>query len=127
LWGVATKAEELTPYLKLTAMELRDLGVIDDVVPEPGDGAHTDPDEAAGLVKDAILSHLRELNRLSPRKLLNDRYQKYMSMGQTGSYWQELIKREIHAGVEKVSKGISSLWQHKERPALLPESGAKPE
>lgn len=121
LWGDATKAEKLTPFLKLTAMELKELGVIDDVVPEPGEGAHTDPGEAARLLKEVLSCHLLELNRRSPRKLLNERYEKYMSMGQTGSFWQELIKREVHLGIEKVQKGLSSLWHHKERPVVIPE------
>lgn len=122
LWGDATKAEELAPYLKLTAMELTELGVIDDIVPEPGEGAHTDPDEAARLLKEMILCHLHELNKKPVRKLLKERYEKYRSMGETGSYWQELIKREIGSGIEKVQKGWSFLW-HRERPEVAETPG----
>ena len=81
LWGDAGKAEELTPYLKLTARELLELQVIDDVVPEPGEGAHTNVDEAARMVKDCILINLGELSRLSPEKLRKDRYKKFSEMG----------------------------------------------
>lgn len=113
LWGDAGKAEELTPYLKLTARELLELGVIDDVVPEPGEGAHTNIDEAARMVKDCILINLGELSRLSPKKLLKDRYKKFSEMGETGVYWQEILKQEIQGGIEKIQKRWSTIW-HKE-------------
>ncbi len=115
LWGDAAKAQELTPYLKLTARELMELEVIDEVVPEPAGGAHTDIDEAARMVKESILIHLGELSRLSPKKLLRHRYQKFKNMGETGVYWQEILKREIQDGIEKIQKGWVSIW-HKERP-----------
>jgi acetyl-CoA carboxylase carboxyl transferase subunit beta len=115
LWGDAGKAQELTPYLKLTAKELKELGVIDDVVPEPEEGAHTDPDEAARLVKESILINLGELSKLSPRKLRKERYKKFCSMGETGVYWQEILKHEIQGGIEKIQKRWSTLW-HREQP-----------
>jgi acyl-CoA carboxylase subunit beta len=115
LWGDAKKAQELAPYLKLTAMELKELEVIDDVISEPAAGAHTNPDEAARLVKEKILLHLLDLTRHSPRKLLKDRYEKYRTMGETGIYWQELIKREVSIGIEKIQKGWSNLWHKQQR------------
>ncbi|MDQ7823469.1 MAG: acetyl-CoA carboxylase carboxyltransferase subunit alpha [Candidatus Eremiobacteraeota bacterium] len=114
LWGDATKAQELAPYLKLTAHELKELEVIDEVIPEPGEGAHQAPDEAARLVKERILFHLFDLSRQTPKKLVRERFEKYRSMGETGVYWQELIKRELQIGIDKISKGWSSIW-HKER------------
>jgi len=114
LWGDAGKAEELTPYLKLTAKELLELEVIDDVVPEPGEGAHTSVDEAARMVKECILINLAELSRLSPEKLLKDRYNKFSSIGETGIYWQEILKHEIQGGIEKIQKRWSNMW-YKER------------
>jgi acetyl-CoA carboxylase carboxyl transferase subunit beta len=117
LWGDATKAEELAPFLKLTATELKQLEVIDDIIPEPEGGAQADADAAAMLVKERIMIHLMELSHIPSKKLLRRRYEKYQSMGETGIYWQELLKREIFLGIEKIKSGWTGLW-HKEPPLI---------
>jgi acyl-CoA carboxylase subunit beta len=123
LWGDAKKAQELAPYLKLTAMELKELEVIDDVIQEPEGGAHTNPDGAARYVKEKVLLHLLDLTRHSPRRLLKDRYEKYRNMGETGVYWQELIKREIHIGIDKIHRGWSNLWHKQQRIVVTDPQG----
>jgi acetyl-CoA carboxylase carboxyl transferase subunit alpha len=77
----ASLAERAAEALKLTAPDLLSLGLIDEIVPEPGEGAHSDWDQAAGALKTALLKSLKELAGLSPRELVEQRYQKFRNMG----------------------------------------------
>src|SRR5688572_31861718 len=81
LWKDATKAEQAAEALKLTAKDLLELKVIDEVIPEPLGGAHRDPDETARRVQEAILRHIRALIGLPAQELLDRRLEKYMRMG----------------------------------------------
>ncbi len=67
--------------LKLTAPDLYQLGVIDEVVREPEGGAHEEWDRAAELLKEALERHLAELRATPLEQLLEKRYQKYRKMG----------------------------------------------
>jgi len=83
LWKTAT--EETKPRaaeaLRLTSKHLRDLGVIDDVIPEPLGGAHREPREMATALKTYLLKTLRELRLKKPDRLLDERYAKFRRMG----------------------------------------------
>jgi acetyl-CoA carboxylase carboxyl transferase subunit alpha len=81
LWKDASKAEQAAEALKLTALDLLDLKVIDEVIPEPVGGAHRDPDESARRVQEAVLRHIRALIGLPAQELLDRRLEKYMRMG----------------------------------------------
>lgn len=81
LWRDATKAAEAAEALKLTAKSLLDLGVIDEIVPEPPGGAHRDGQAAIAATKAAVLKHLEQLRRVSARRLVERRYKKYASIG----------------------------------------------
>jgi len=83
LWKVATDdtKPKAAHALKLTSKHLRDLGVIDEVIPEPVGGAHRDAREMAGTLKSYLLRWLRELQRLSKTVLLERRYEKFRRMG----------------------------------------------
>ena len=65
----------------MTAPDLLRLEVVDRVVDEPAGGAHQDPDAAARLVGAAIWASLRELLRLTPDELQNDRYDRFRALG----------------------------------------------
>jgi acetyl-CoA carboxylase carboxyl transferase subunit alpha len=67
--------------LKLTAPDLEELGVIDEMVAEPEGGAHNDWDSAAQLLKDAIERHLEQIRARPIDELLDARYRKYRAMG----------------------------------------------
>jgi acetyl-CoA carboxylase carboxyl transferase subunit alpha len=67
--------------LRLTSKHLRDLGVIDDVLPEPLGGAHREPREMGTTVKTYLLRKLRELRTKKPDRLLSERYEKFRRMG----------------------------------------------
>jgi acetyl-CoA carboxylase carboxyl transferase subunit alpha len=68
--------------LRITAPDLFELRVIDEIVPEPPGGAHSNHDAAAAAVQEAIMRHLEELRHLKPDKLLRRRREKFLRMGQ---------------------------------------------
>jgi acetyl-CoA carboxylase alpha subunit len=65
----------------MAASDLKSLGLIDGIVPEPPEGAHTDPDKAAEFVKQAIRTALDELSSRTDKELIDDRYKKFRDMG----------------------------------------------
>jgi acetyl-CoA carboxylase carboxyl transferase subunit alpha len=81
LWKDASKAEQAAEALRLTAQDLLELKVIDEVIPEPLGGAHRDPEETAARVKEAVLRHVRGLIGLPVQELLDRRLEKYLKMG----------------------------------------------
>ncbi len=81
LWRDRAKAPAAATALKLTARELLELKVIDEVIPEPLGGAHRHPETCAAGIKAALLRHLQELKQLSPEQLREGRYMKFRRMG----------------------------------------------
>jgi acetyl-CoA carboxylase carboxyl transferase subunit alpha len=81
LWKDRSHADTAATALKLTAPDLIELGIADDIVPEPPGGAHSDPEAAAEEVRNAIIKHLDQLGKLTPRQLLDQRYDKFRTMG----------------------------------------------
>jgi acetyl-CoA carboxylase carboxyl transferase subunit alpha len=81
LWRDATKAPKAAEALKITASDLKNLGIVDQILPEPKGGAHRSPIEAAQTLKTALLANLAELSALSPEELLETRYRKFRRMG----------------------------------------------
>ena len=77
----AARAEEAAAALKLTAPDLLKLGLIDGIIPEPPDGAHTDPDGAAASLRETLRAALDQLEPLSPQELIEQRYNKFRQMG----------------------------------------------
>jgi acetyl-CoA carboxylase carboxyl transferase subunit alpha len=82
LWRSAERAADAADALGLTADRLYDLGLIDEVLPEPLGGAHRDVDAMAALVKEHLLTRLAGLKALPQDELLAKRYQKLMQVGQ---------------------------------------------
>ncbi|NLP01546.1 MAG: acetyl-CoA carboxylase carboxyltransferase subunit alpha [Fibrobacter sp.] len=81
LWRDASFSSRAAEALKITAKSLLELDIIDEIIPEPPGGAHTDPLKTAQEVKTAILKHLKKLTSLSPAKLISKRFEKYSAMG----------------------------------------------
>jgi acetyl-CoA carboxylase carboxyl transferase subunit alpha len=75
------KAPQAAEALKMTATDLKQLGLIDDIIPEPPTGAHADVDLAAELLREGIREALAGLADMSGEQLLADRYQKFRRMG----------------------------------------------
>jgi acetyl-CoA carboxylase carboxyl transferase subunit alpha len=81
LWRDASRAQEAAEALRLTARDLQELGIIDEIIPEPGGGAHQDPDTVMSAVREALGRHLRMLQAIPIETLLERRYEKYRRMG----------------------------------------------
>jgi acetyl-CoA carboxylase carboxyl transferase subunit alpha len=81
LWKDRANSARAAEALKLTAKDLKELNLVDEVLPEPLGGAHRDPNFTAGKLREAILGHLAELSKLPTDKLLALRYDKYRAMG----------------------------------------------
>src|SRR5690606_25418689 len=84
LWKDADKMREAAEALKLTAQDLRKLGVVDSVIPEPTGGAQRDPEEAIRQVGDEIARLLGDLRKLKRPELSRRRRQKYREAGARG-------------------------------------------
>ncbi|MEQ8963729.1 MAG: acetyl-CoA carboxylase carboxyl transferase subunit alpha [Coleofasciculus sp. C2-GNP5-27] len=81
LWKDAAKAPQAAAALRITAWDLKDLGILDQLVPEPLGSAHSDPLTAAATLKAALLQNLEDLSRLSPKERRELRYQKFRHIG----------------------------------------------
>lgn len=81
VWRDSSKAELAAAALKLTSEDLLQLGLVDEVVPEPPEGAHTDHDAAAELLATVLRENLRRVKELSEAKLVEERYGKFRVMG----------------------------------------------
>ncbi len=82
MWRDASKAEVAAEALKITARDLLEMKLIDEIIPEPEGGAHMDPELTAKLVEPFVERSLRELSQLSPEQLISQRYEKFRKMGQ---------------------------------------------
>ena len=81
LWRTADEAPTAATAMRMTAAEQRDLGVIDLVIPEPGEGAHTDPAETGRRLRTVVLDQLDILARQPIDDLVEARYRRFRDMG----------------------------------------------
>jgi acetyl-CoA carboxylase carboxyl transferase subunit alpha len=82
LWKDASKAPAAAEALRLRAVDLKELGVIDGIIAEPGEGAHEHPGEAMGHARKAIAMALKELLVLDEETLVQRRYDKFRRIGE---------------------------------------------
>jgi acetyl-CoA carboxylase carboxyl transferase subunit alpha len=82
IWRDAAKAETAAAAMKITAKDLRELGIVDEIIPEPDGGAHTDHEATARLLDDVLERQLVTLVNQPIRDLVNARYEKFRKMGQ---------------------------------------------
>ncbi len=85
LWRSWDKKELAAEQLKLTSIDMKGFGLIDEIVPEPVGGAHWDYDAAAKMLKENIIKALAEVINTNPAKRVEDRIEKYCKMG----FWEE--------------------------------------
>jgi len=81
LWKDASLAPQAAEALKITAVDLKNLGILDDLLPEPLGGAHSDPLKAASVLKQALLHHLDLLSQMTGNERRELRYQKFRQIG----------------------------------------------
>jgi acetyl-CoA carboxylase carboxyl transferase subunit alpha len=85
LWKDAKSAEmreKAASALRITAPELLELKVVDEVIPEPAGGAHANHEESAAALQKTLMHHLEELRKYRPEKLVRRRRQKFLRLGQ---------------------------------------------
>jgi acetyl-CoA carboxylase carboxyl transferase subunit alpha len=85
LWRDAAKAELAAESLRITAKDLSEMGIVDEIVPEPEGGAHSDHEAAAQLLDPVLVRALDDLSSKSVPELLQRRYMKFRRMGQLAS------------------------------------------
>jgi len=81
LWRSAEKTKEATEALRLTAQDLKALGLIDEIIKEPLGGAHRNVSQTFSTVKEALVKQLKELMAISGDELKNQRTEKFLKMG----------------------------------------------
>jgi acetyl-CoA carboxylase carboxyl transferase subunit alpha len=99
LWRDVAKAPQAAELLRLTSPELQQLGVVDDVIPEPLGGAHRNPTEMGQILKASLVKYLDELISQPIDRLLEKRYEKHRRIG----YFMESESRKL------VASGVPSL------------------
>src|SRR5579871_566643 len=82
IWRDSTKAETAAIAMKIMATDLKELGIVDEIVPEPDGGAHADHEAAARLLDEVLERQLVALTNEPVRALLTARYEKFRNMGQ---------------------------------------------
>jgi len=81
LWRSGEQSKLAAVAMKVTAAEQAELGIVDVVVPEPGEGAHTDPAEMARIIKEIVLEQFDVLGRMPLDELVEARFRKFRVMG----------------------------------------------
>jgi acetyl-CoA carboxylase carboxyl transferase subunit alpha len=81
LWKDAKKAPQAAEALRITAQDLKGLGILDEILQEPWGGAHANSVKAAEILRSALIANLQELEKLESSKLQDLRYQKFRRMG----------------------------------------------
>jgi acetyl-CoA carboxylase carboxyl transferase subunit alpha len=87
IWRDSTKAETAAAAMKITAKDLKDLGIVDEIVPEPEGGAHMDHEAAARFLEAVLDRQLVVLTNQPVRDLVDARYEKFRKMGQYFDLW----------------------------------------
>ena len=81
LWNDPKKAEAATNAMKITSSDLKELGLIDDIINEPLIGAHRDRDASATAISEYFLTQVKELREMGKNKRMEDRYTRLTSVG----------------------------------------------
>lgn len=120
LWKDASKADQAAEAMKITAQDLLEMEVIEEIIPEPRGGAHRDYEATASAIKEAIVRHLEELSIMHADELLEDRYRKFRKIGKFTV--AENAKARVYAGSPAVSPAEGSS-QEKTSPADSGDAG----
>ncbi|MBO1225362.1 MAG: acetyl-CoA carboxylase carboxyltransferase subunit alpha [Candidatus Scalindua sediminis] len=81
LWKSKDNAEQAATALKFTAKDLYELGIVDEIIPEPTGAAHNNPEEMARTLKETIVRYIEELQAIPIDKLIENRHNKYRKIG----------------------------------------------
>ncbi len=81
LWKSKDNAEQAASALKFTSKDLYELGIVDEIIPEPTGAAHNNPEEMARTLKETIVRYIGELQAIPINELIENRYKKYRKIG----------------------------------------------
>ncbi|MCR2802563.1 acetyl-CoA carboxylase carboxyltransferase subunit alpha [Paenibacillus soyae] len=98
LWKDASRADQAAEAMKITAKDLLEFGIIEEIIEEPQGGAHRDLEFQSEKIKAGLWKHLQELKQLTPEQLIEDRYNKFRKVG----YFQIA---EAEAGEQAAARG----------------------
>ena len=90
LWKDASLAQRAAETMKITARDLHELGVVDEIVPEPLGGAHRNLEQTAQALREALSRNLAELDIMNREERVADRYNKYKAIGQYAAVTQPI-------------------------------------
>ncbi|MCI0874196.1 MAG: acetyl-CoA carboxylase carboxyl transferase subunit beta [Chloroflexi bacterium] len=105
------KASEIARALKLTSVDCIEMGIVDDIVPEPEQGAHASPDEAARLLKRVLMRELSVLTGTNTKTLVRRRQKKFRKVGEYGSRFRLALRRETKAWQVGLAAGVRAFRQ----------------
>jgi acetyl-CoA carboxylase carboxyl transferase subunit alpha len=100
LWRTGEQAKQAAEALKITSRELKKLGLVDDVLPEPLGGAHRDPAKAAATLERYLGKTIRELKALPVKTLLKKRHERLRSLGSFFVPLGETTKKSAEPGAK---------------------------
>lgn len=82
LYKDSSKNEEAAEKMRITAKDLKELNIIDEIIKEPGEGAHESREKVSNSIKKALLKYLEELQKIDTNLLIEERYEKFRKMGE---------------------------------------------
>ncbi len=127
LYGQVSQAEDAAESLRLTSHDCFRLGIVDTVVPEPSEGAHTSLEEAALLLRRSIVRSLTDIQRERPRRRLNRRQERYRSTGDTHAWVRGRIERRFADLSDRFSNWTRRLRGNPRRHSHPDDTPADPE
>jgi len=116
------RADEMARALRLTSIDCHEMGIVDSIVPEPEGGAHASPDEAARLLRRALMQELLNVQGVYSRTLVRRRQRKYRRVGEYGSRFRNTVRRELKsvgAAVSATFRAIGRGPEHLDDDAAL--------
>ena len=99
-----SRAADAAHSLRLTAKDVKDLNIIDVVVPEPAGGAHVDPEASAYTLERALVRAIARVERYSTKRMLNERHKRFRKKGEYGAYYQQFLTKEAQH-IQQVKRG----------------------
>jgi acetyl-CoA carboxylase carboxyl transferase subunit beta len=109
--GDREKASDVARALKLTSLDCVDMETVDGIVPEPVQGAHSSPNEAARLLKRSLMRELSDLTNTNTNTLIRRRRKRFRNVGEYGSRFRTALKRETRAWQAGLAAGVRAFRQ----------------
>ncbi len=127
LYGDDSHVDEVAERLRLTSHDCLRLGIVDTIVPEPGEGAHTNHDEASLLLRRYLVQALTAIQGERPKRRLNRRRDRYRNTGETHAWVRGPIERRIADLADRFAHWRSRLGRHPRRAPRMADTPADPE